>query len=495
MASPRRLIAVTAACSLLAGVAGFVAASFVLSPAESAARATPPPAGPISVPVTRSVLHSQVVTRGDVNYSDPVTITIPAGSGTQVLTGRVPEAGSEVVEGMVLAEISGRPVLVLGGGLPSYRTLVPGSTGPDVRQLQEALARLGYAPGEVDGVYDGEVAAAVAALYTAAGYPAPAPAAEAAAALEAARQREQAAGRQVPDADAALTAAGKGPTRSAKLAADAAVNAAAAALAQAQAQQPADAAAVQAAQDQLDIAKAQRAETLATPDTSQQESALEAAQQELAAAQQSRAAAEAAAATPLPGNEAVYLANLPRRVDEVLIDAGAVLDGPLLQVSGATLQVRVTVSEDEAALLAAGMAAQLTVPGTGAVTATVTSVGTAPPTADAADATRREVLLDPGQLTAEQATKLRGANIKVVLDVASTQGEVLAVPLAALFSDAEANTQVEVLTADGTTRVQRVSTGLTAGGQVEVHPLDAGGQPMPESADTLDNTSLVVVGR
>ena len=68
-------------------------------------------------------------------------------------------------------------------------------------------------------------------------------------------------------------------------------------------------------------------------------------------------------ATPLPNSEVVYLTSLPRRVDEVLIKIGEVLDGPLLQVSGATLQVKVTVSEDEAALLTAGMTAQLTVPG------------------------------------------------------------------------------------------------------------------------------------
>ncbi len=495
MVSPRRLIAITAACAVVAGVGGFIAASFVLSPAESAARAAPPPAGPISVPVTRSVLHSQVVTRGDVNYSDPIQVSIPAGSGTQVLTGRVPEAGVQVTEGMVLAEVSGRPVIVLGGGLPSYRTLVPGSSGPDVQQLQEALARLGYSPGEADGVYDGEVATAVAALYAAAGYPAPAAAPEAIATLDAAKQREAAAEKQVDDANAALDAAAKGPTRSAELAADAAVNAAAAALTQAKAVTPADPAAVQAAADQLEIAKAQRAETNATPDTSQQESALEAAAQELAAAQAARSDAEAAVATPLPNGELVYLTSLPRRVDEVLIKIGEVLGGPLLQVSGATLQVKVTVSEDEAALLTAGMPAQLTVPGVGAVPATVSSVATAPPTSDAADATRREVILDPGQLATEQATALRGANIKVIIEVASTQGEVLSVPLAALFSDADGNSQVEVLGTEGATRFQRVTTGLTAGGQVEVHPADAGGAPVAESVDTLDATSLVVVGR
>jgi multidrug efflux pump subunit AcrA (membrane-fusion protein) len=495
MAAPRRLIAITAVCALLAGVGGFVAASFVLSPAESAARAEPPPAGPITVPIASGVLHSQVVTRGDVNYSDPVQVTIPAGSGTQVLTGRVPEAGAAVTEGMVLAEVSGRPVIVLGGALPSYRTLVPGSTGPDVQQLQEALARLGDNPGEADGVYDGDVAAAVAALYAAAGYPAPAASPEATAALEAARQRESAAEKQVDDANAALDAADNGPTRSAQLAADAAVNAAATALTQAEALTPADPAAVQAAADQLDIAKAQRAEVNATPDTSQQESALDAATQELAAAQAARSEAEAAVATPLPNGEVVYLTSLPRRVDEMLIKIGEVISGPLMQVSGATLQVTVTVSEDEAALLTAGMTAQLTVPGVGAVTATISSVATAPPTTDAADATRRAVILDPGQLTTEQTTALRGANIKVIIEVASTQGEVLSVPLAALFSDADGNTQVEVLGNDGATRFQRVTTGLTAAGQVEVHPVDGGGVVVTESPDTLDATSLVVVGR
>ena len=84
-------------------------------------------------------------------------------------------------------------------------------------------------------------------------------------------------------------------------------------------------------------------------------------------------------ATPLPNSEAVYLTSLPRRVDEVLIATGAALDGPLLQVSGAALQVKVTVSEDEAALLKAGMTAQLTVPGTGSVAATIGSVATARP--------------------------------------------------------------------------------------------------------------------
>ena len=496
MVSPRRLIVITTACALLAGVGGFVAASFVLSPAESAARTAPPPAGPISAPVSRTVLHSQVVTRGDVNYSDPVQVIVPGGTGNPVLTGRVPEAGAAVTEGMVLAEVSGRPVIVLDGSLPSYRTLTPGSTGPDVVQLQQALARLGYSPGEADGQYDGELAAAVAALYAAVGYPAPTASPEETTALEAARERESAAEQQRDEMAAALEEAGEGPSRSAQLAAEAAVTAAANALAQAKASNPVDTAAVQSAQDQLEIAEAQRDEALEAPDTSRQQAAVDAAQEALDEARNALAEAEAAVATPLPNGEIVYLTSLPRRVDEVLVEVGAAIDGPIMQVSGASLQVRVVVSESEAALLAAGMTAQLSVPGLGAVTATISSVATSPPTSDAEDATRREVLMDPGQLTVEQVTALGGANVKVTIEVASTDGEVLAVPLAALLSDAEGNTQVEVLGVEGAgTRFQRVSTGLTAAGQVEVHPLDADGAPVAESADTLGPDSLVVVGR
>jgi len=41
----------------------------------------------------------------------------------------------------------------------------PGSRGPDVRQLEGALARMGFSPGSIDGRYDGGTAAAVASWY------------------------------------------------------------------------------------------------------------------------------------------------------------------------------------------------------------------------------------------------------------------------------------------------------------------------------------------
>ena len=54
--------------------------------------------------------------------------------------------------------VSGRPVFVLRGAQPSHRDMRPGSSGPDVRQLETALARMGFSPGPVDGRYDGATA-------------------------------------------------------------------------------------------------------------------------------------------------------------------------------------------------------------------------------------------------------------------------------------------------------------------------------------------------
>ena len=60
---------------------------------------------------------------------------------------------------------SGCPVFVLQGRVPAYRDLVPGISGEDVRQLEKALARLGFSPGPVDGVDDQQTGAAVAKWY------------------------------------------------------------------------------------------------------------------------------------------------------------------------------------------------------------------------------------------------------------------------------------------------------------------------------------------
>jgi hypothetical protein len=118
------------------------------------------------------VLSSEVIVRGTVRYGSPqevVLATSEAKQGnstgpTDIVT-RPPRRGSRVGEGSVVMSVSGRPVFILRGAEASHRDLGPGARGPDVRQLETALTRMGFFPGKVDGLYDGATAAAVASWY------------------------------------------------------------------------------------------------------------------------------------------------------------------------------------------------------------------------------------------------------------------------------------------------------------------------------------------
>jgi peptidoglycan hydrolase-like protein with peptidoglycan-binding domain len=57
---------------------------------------------------------------------------------------QLPEAGDKVGCGGVLYRVDNRPVLLLCGTVPTYRALRVGGRGPDVRQLNRNLHRLGY---------------------------------------------------------------------------------------------------------------------------------------------------------------------------------------------------------------------------------------------------------------------------------------------------------------------------------------------------------------
>jgi len=82
----------------------------------------------------------------------------------------LPSPGTQLGEGDVALAASGRPVFVLQGEIPAYRDLGPGLVGDDVRQFEEALLRMGFDPGPVDGTYDEGTGAAVAAWYLSAGW-------------------------------------------------------------------------------------------------------------------------------------------------------------------------------------------------------------------------------------------------------------------------------------------------------------------------------------
>jgi hypothetical protein len=508
-----RTVWVVAAAAVVALAVGLVLGRFVISPAQAAADAEPPEAGLITVPVELRALSSDVVARGDARYDDAVEVTVETSDlgGPAVVTGAVPEVGATIDAAAVVLEVAGRPVLTLPGSFPVYRTIRSGATGPDVLQLRDALNSLGLEAGDGD-VYDATMAGAVERLYARAGYPAPEPPEGAAEALSAAEEQVRSATSGLESARAAVTAAAAGAPRSERIQLDNAVAEAQRALEDARACAAAPAPkdpetgatlprdpcpiSVASAEGGVTLARALRDEGLAAPDTSAEVAARDAAERSLEDANTSLATARQDVLTPMPASEVVYVSSFPRRIDTVTATRGTTVTGPVMTISGATLEIAANLAQADADLLTVGQAAELLV-GDVPVAATIAEIGAdAPATGggdeagtggdgggdgggSAASADRAQVVLLPGELTEEQRSALAGTNVRIRIPVSSTAGDVLAVPVAALTAGPGGETRVEVLR-DGEEEpaLVVVTTGLTASGYAEIvsseEPLEAG---------------------
>ena len=165
----QRRIAVLALAALVGlAIVGWVAARQIRSPAQVAADTAPPKPSPITVPLVRRTLSTEVIVRGTVRYGAPQAVVLGTSKvkqgGSDIVT-RPPHKRAQLSAGDVAMAVDGRPVFVLRGAIPMHRDLSRGDVGPDVRQLEEALARLHFPPGAVDGRYDSATQAAVAAFY------------------------------------------------------------------------------------------------------------------------------------------------------------------------------------------------------------------------------------------------------------------------------------------------------------------------------------------
>ena len=94
----------------------------------------------------------------------------PVSTGAPGTITGLPGAGDLVERGGTLFEVNGQPTVLLYGVMPAWRTLEPGTTGPDVEQLEANLVELGYGDGlTVDEIWDNATSAAVEAWQEAAG--------------------------------------------------------------------------------------------------------------------------------------------------------------------------------------------------------------------------------------------------------------------------------------------------------------------------------------
>lgn len=477
-----RALWIVALCAIVSLVGGLLIGRFLISPAQASDAPDP---GLVTVPVEFGPLSNDVTLRADVGYADAVEVKIDTTGGGTVVTGSVPEVGATLTPLSIALEIEGRPVIVLPGELPAYRTLRIGVSGPDVLQLKQALVSLGIDAGDVSSnLFDQATANGVGQLYAQAGYPLPTPQEDAVEAVRSAEAEAQSARKAVAEAQKALEAAGAGPSKVESWQADVAVAKAEQALADARNGVDGAPSAQQAEWD-LQTARLERDQLWATKNTGAEQAALDAARAHVDSADTALESARQSVLPFLPSSEVLFLTELPRRVDAVNVTRGATVSGAVMTVSGATVRLTGAAAEADARLLKTGAEGVFELPDGTEHRAVIAEVK---PGKEAK--ARWQVLFDPDPLTAEQTTQLQDSNVRVRIAVGATDGDVLSVPLAALTAGPGGESRVEVVESDpregedAKTRLVVVETGLAAKGAVEVTPIDGG----------LQEGDLVVVG-
>lgn len=547
----RTALAVIAAVAILAAGIGWFAGQRIKSPAEIAAETEAPEASLITVPVEERELSTSVVLRGQVEFDDVAEIPVnPSADGSTIITNVPLATGDELVEGAVAIEVAGRPLFVLEGELPVFRPLAPGVEGPDVRQLETALARLGYDPGAVDEVFDNNTEEAIAEFYRAAGYRPNEPTSDELAQLQAARDRVRSANTQLTQAR--TDAANSGVSESTRLSLDqqvlhaeqqltdatndrtALVGAATAAREGAEVEEQAARAAAEIAatnlataqggthpetgnpitpaeltafetanaeaterltaavaatpvavaeeaavkieqdrlvldaQTNLAIARATRSETLNPRSTG---NFVADAQAELADANQALADLDAQIGTSIPTNELFFLPALPRVVQRVNVETGDTPQGSAMTVTGAGVVIRSSVSAADRPLIDEGVEGFMDDTGLGISVAVRVAFVADAPGGENVGSGRYGVRLEPLEDLPDEAID---QNLRVTVPFQSTDGAVLAVPVAALSAGADGSSRVQVERADGAVDTVVVETGLLARslGLVEIRPVD-----------------------
>jgi hypothetical protein len=135
----------TLAAAVILAAAAATGGVVAMSGAEQATPAAQEP--PVNTAtVEKGRLSDMVSQYGTLTYrarsdGSPYAVINQAG-GTYT---RLPDAGDNVDCGDVLYRVDARPVLLLCGSTPTYRSLSEGDSGPDVTELNANLVHLGYA--------------------------------------------------------------------------------------------------------------------------------------------------------------------------------------------------------------------------------------------------------------------------------------------------------------------------------------------------------------
>lgn len=461
--------------------------------------------GGVSVPVLASpesrVVRESLKLQATVVRSDAVLVTVASAQGPLVVTDSGPAVGATLTPGTKGPAVNGEAGIVLDLTVTPYRDLAVGMSGPDVRAINESLARNGFPQVSQDGdMLTAAGAGALRALYSEAGVQPTAAGlnSESSDAVRAAERSLASAERSLQedrdglaratsDAAAARSDAQRAVAQSVRDLGVADISSANEVSSMERelsaAEAVGDPAAIASASDALNLARVQRlsqmADGQAAVDSARlrldtAESALAASQKAspdgsvLAAAQEDLATALAAEASQVVvERDRIIVAQVgsPPVVTRSAPPVGTLVQaGELLIAAGADLAVRVDLS-DRTTPPEVGTKARITGPGI-EFDAAIPDVSTLPDNG-AAQSSDREA----GRLFLEFRVPpevVLAVDTPVVVDIPlhETDGPVLAVPVTALWRGSK-GTVVKV-SAMGNTRTVDVKVGLVADGWAQL---------------------------
>jgi hypothetical protein len=503
----KRVLLIVLGVGLALVPASWGVGGLIKSPADAAAARRPPTPSLITVPVEKRTVTSDVVLRGTVQYGSAVPVLLSGavgragpgdgegGSSTEQLVTKAPALGTRLAEGSVLAEVSGRPILLLRGRVPMYRSIGPGMRGDDVRQLQRALKRLKLSPGSTSGVYDAATGEAVRRLYDRRGYQAQAPTFEQRKQLRELTRAVEAARAEL-DADGSSAEGATGTSTSGTATSGTATSGTA-------------------------------TSGTATSGTSLSGASLSGtvqARRALRDAQEDLTDYRKGYGVSVPAGEVVFLPSLPARVSKVAVRPGDRVQSQLAEVTSGALVLAGTADPADVDLLRKGQSATIDVEGADVAKGRLTALGAAakkvigasggagdeggpagaegsgqsPASADeSADSgaaapeggdsggsdSGTAFVITPADTAA--LTGSQGGSLRIAVRVGATKGSVLAVPVAAVSTGADGQSRLEVAVDGSRTRLVPVIVGLTALGYAQVSPVEP-------NAITVDDR--VVVG-
>jgi len=152
---PLVLAAATVSATAVAIGGGLAMTGFDFGGNGAAATGGPPVTA--TAEVTRTDLVETASVAGTLGYGEASALASrSAGTVTWL-----PAEGRRITRGHTLFEVDERPVTLMYGAVPMYRTLSDGAEGLDVEQLEQNLRALGYTGFTVDEEFTGATADAV----------------------------------------------------------------------------------------------------------------------------------------------------------------------------------------------------------------------------------------------------------------------------------------------------------------------------------------------